>query len=838
MLVDTGSVVTLMNASKAQELKLKLNCTNLPMLRGAGENVLNTPGYVSGHLKLGNTSIYSDVLVTEDLGYDFVLGADALDQLGAIIDLPMSRLQLKKGVVPLLVKRKSHPIRVALVQSVMVPARHEMIVPGRIKSSSPIEEVGYLENSDMFYGKHGLVSAHVVVKPDEQCKVPVRIMNPSMKPVELFKGTTVAGFTPVTNSDDVIDWDDDPLCVSPVSVDPAKQSETVQAAVDKLTDLDAEQTASVHALFEKHKSVFSTGSKDLGRTNKIYHIVDTGDSVPIKQKVRKLPFHKQEHVSELLTDMKDGDIIQPSTSPWASSIVLLMKKDGTTRFCLDYRKVNEKSRKDAYPLPRIEEALELLNNACWFSTMDLASGYWQIEMHPDSIDKTAFVTHQGLFEFKVLPFGLTGATATFQMLMDCVLSGLLWKSCLVYLDDVIVFSKSFDEHVNHLNEVFEVLHKSNLKIKPSKCKFFKCEVVYLGHTLSKDGVNTESAKTERISNWPTPKSLTEVRSFLGLANYYRNFVKNFSDLAYPLTRLTEKNIPFVWSDDCQRSFDSLKSTLVSTPVLAYPDFSKEFILDTDASATGMGAVLSQVKDGQEVVIAYASKKFSKAQKNYSATRREMLALVTFVQHFRHYLLGKTFRVRVDHSSLKWLFSFKEPQHQIARWLEILADYDFVPEYHPGRLHGNADAMSRHPDVSVITPVMLASEQDKDKLLCKIKCALQTSPIRPPWEHFQPGDANLRSLWSQWDSLVIKDDILYRRFILPDGRESFQALLPFHLRAEVLKSLHDDLAGGGHLGISKTVDKVRQRYYWPGLRKDVSIWCLHCTECKSSKRSLS
>jgi len=434
-----------------------------------------------------------------------------------------------------------------------------------------------------------------------------------------------------------------------------------------------------------------------------------------------------------------------------------------------------------------------------------------------------------------MPFGLTGATGSFQRLMDCVLSGLLWKSCLVYLDDVIIFSKTFEDHQTHLEEIFAALHNANLKIKPSKCKFFKDEVVYLGHTLTRTGITTEDSKIDKIRDWPIPKNVRDVRSFLGLANYYRTFVPKFSEVAEPLIRLTEKSNDFAWTEDCDSAFQALKDKLSSPPILAYPDFSEDFILDTDASNLGMGAVLSQMQDGKEVVIAYASKKFSKAQRNYSVTRREMNALVYFCVYFKKYLLGKKFRVRVDHSSLKWLFGLKEPEGQVARWLEILADFDFEPEYRPGKLHGNADALSRHPQcVYQVSSVNMSSEQGKDKRIAKVRDFIARGSARPDWATFQPGDRDLRSLWSQWDSLIVRNNVLYRVFKGDNDVLSNQIVLPFHLRGEVLNLLHDHQSGGAHLGISKTLNKIKSRYYWPGYRKDVAIWVLKCTDCMGRK----
>ena len=296
-----------------------------------------------------------------------------------------------------------------------------------------------------------------------------------------------------------------------------------------------------------------------------------------------------------------------------------------------------------------------------------------------------------------MPFGLCNAPSTFQRLMEFVLTGLQWSICLIYLDDVIIFSKNFDDHLRRMEEVFGRLREAGLKLKPQKCRFLQKEVTYLGHVVSENGVSTDPSKVSKILDWPIPRNVSELRSFLGLASYYRRFIKDFAKTAVQLHRLTEKNKPFVWSESCLEAFNELKRELTNHPILAYPDFNKKFILDTDASDYGIGGVLSQVEGNEERVIGYASRSLTKPESRYSTTRKELLAIVAFIQHFRHYLYGKSFIIRADHNALKWLKSFKEPQGQVARWIELLAEFNFVVEHRPGTKHGNADALSRRAE---------------------------------------------------------------------------------------------------------------------------------------------
>ena len=318
-------------------------------------------------------------------------------------------------------------------------------------------------------------------------------------------------------------------------------------------------------------------------------------------------------------------------------------------------------------------------------------------MAPEDQHRTAFATSEGLFEFKVMPFGLCNAPATFQRLMDLVLAGLVGASCLVYLDDIIVLGKDFRDHLQNIQSVLQRLREAGLKLRPPKCSFFRKKVRYLGHTVTREGVAVDPDKVAKVMNWPTPTSAREVQQFLGLANYYRRFIQNFATKARPLHHLTEKSVHFKWTSECQEAFNALRTQLVSTPVLAYPDFTRPFLLDTDASDSGIGAVLSQQDDaGLEHVVAYGNRSLTKTERRYCVTRCELLAVVTFVKQFRTYLLGNKFTLRTDHGSLTWLCNFREPEGQLARWIESLQEYDFDIVHRRGKVHSNADALSRIP----------------------------------------------------------------------------------------------------------------------------------------------
>ena len=442
--------------------------------------------------------------------------------------------------------------------------------------------------------------------------------------------------------------------------------------------------------------IFGSEEKKFGRTELVRHHIDTGDSSPIKQRPRRLPFHRWDLANHELEKMLSLGVIEKSSSPWCSPVVLVPKKDGETRFCIDYRALNEVTKKDSYPLPNLTEMLSNLGNARCFTTLDLRSGYWQIEMSPQDKEKTAFSIGTGLWQFTVMPFGLCNAVATFQRLMERVLKGLVPGCCMVYVDDIIVYGSDEMEGKQNLRKVLRCLKEAGLTLAENKCHFLQKEVKFLGHLVSENGTAMDPEKVKAVQDWPDLRCVKDVRSFLGLATYYRKFIKDFAGIAAPLNKLLQKDHPFEMGEAQKRAKERLVDSLVTGPILVQPNLELPFVLDTDASDEGIGCVLSQELGGVEKVIAYFSKSLSKQEKNYCTTRKEMLALVRGIKNFRYYLLRKPFIVRTDHSALKLLTSFKEPEGQVARWLEQLQEYEFEVKHRAGLSHSNADALSRRP----------------------------------------------------------------------------------------------------------------------------------------------
>ena len=457
--------------------------------------------------------------------------------------------------------------------------------------------------------------------------------------------------------------------------------------------LDEGQRRGLDDLLEQFSDVLQSSP---GRTNLAEHTIQTGTAHPVRLPPYRVPHSYRAEVERQVGEMLQDGVIEPSTSEWAAPIVLVKKKDGTLRFCVDYRKLNAQSNVDPYPMPRVDELVDRLGSARYLTTLDLAKGYWQVPMAEDSREKTAFITPQGLFQFTVMPFGLQGAPATFQRMMDRLVASMA-AFCAAYLDDLVIFSNSWEEHLSHIDHVLTALRGAGLTAKPSKCQFGMNQCVYLGHVVGNGQVQPEISKVEAVQRWPVPTTKKQVRAFLGLTGYYRKFIPHYATVAAPLTDLTKKFAPnnVTWSNACDQAFLTLKSLLCSSPVLFSPDQAKEFILQTDASDRGVGAVLTQREDnGEEHPVAYFSRKFLPREERYSTVEKECLAIKLGIQAFRVYLLGRPFRVQTDHQCLVWLDRLKDSNTRLARWSLALQPYQFTVTYRPGSANNNADALSR------------------------------------------------------------------------------------------------------------------------------------------------
>lgn len=686
--------------------------------------------------------------------------------------------------------------------------------------------------------------------------------------------------------------------------------------------------------------VFAQHDLDFGRTEKIKHHINLSDETPFKHRAR--PIHPQDieavrnHIQQLL----DAEVIRESESPFSSPIVVVRKKNGDVRLCIDYRKLNLQTVKDSYALPNLEESFSALTGSKWFTVLDLKSGFYQIEMEEKDKHKTAFVCPLGFFEFNRMPQGITNAPSTFQRLMERCIGQLNLKQALVFLDDLIVFSSTLEEHEERLMRVLNHLKEYGLKLSPEKCRFFQTSVKYLGHIVSEKGVETDQEKTTALKTWPKPTKLKELRAFLGFCGYYRRFVKDYSKIVKPLNALTAGYPPTKkhgkatvntekyhnpkdlfgdrWTPACQAAFDTIIEKLTSAPVLGFADPKQPYILHTDASTSGLGAALYQEQQGLKRVIAYASRGLSKCETRYPAHKLEFLALKWSVtEKFQDYLYGRPFLAVTDSNPLTYVLTSAKLDAASYRWLSDLSTFDFQLQYRAGKQNQDADGLSRRPHsrpaddptsrkemeriqqftkrhlsepehadmnkdiiraicerhlvrevmdnspketptsiasvvslahhpnaipdsfqeedqldglpvVPLMTPAEMREKQRADTCIRQVLQLVESGEKPPPTLRKEVPELYL--LLREWNRLEVLDGVLYRK--RQEGAQTHhQLVLPEDLRPLVLKSLHDDM---GHMGVDRTIDLVRKRFYWPKMSAEVEMKIKTCDRCVRRK----
>ena len=657
----------------------------------------------------------------------------------------------------------------------------------------------------------------------------------------------------------------------------------------KMAEATPQQQKKAVELFKEFDPLFAKHKKDLGKTSVIKHTITLTDPRPVRQPHRRIPPHLVPMVKQELQDMLDVGAIQPSESPWAHPVVIAKKKDGSMRFCIDLRKLNAVTVRDAHSLPRIEETLDQLRGALWFSALDLQSGYWQVEMDAKSREYTAFTCGPlGFFECVRMPFGASNAPATFQRLMQSVLGDLHLQFVIIYLDDIIVYSGTLEDHIEHLRSVFGRLLKAGLKLKPKKCAFFQTETSYLGHIIGRDGVRTDPSKVDQVRDWPRPTNVKQLRAFLGFAGYYRKFIKHFSQVAFPLLEELKgsprPSTPVTWNDEKEHAFQELKTRCTEAPVLAYANFEQPFEVHTDASGRGLGATLNQMSDGAMRPIAYASRALNAAEKNYDTHKLEFLALKwAITEKFHDYLqYGGSFVVKTDNNPLTYILTTAKLDATGQRWVAQLAQFNMKLVYRAGKLNAAADALSRREwtepatmqeicqsavqaivaRVSMTDPAPppfetysanpiqalekasedvqrawadpkswdWAKEQGDEEQLAVVREAVQAGQR---WADLTAEQRNVVKPWGRcWGRLVVHDGVLYS-LTRDDTRDlEFRRLvLPAKFHKRALQTCHDEM---GHFALERVLALVRDRFFWLGWRQSVQEYVKACSACRNFK----
>ena len=871
-LIDTGCGTTMVPPNCVKGLRLKKTDR---VFTNASNDAMKILGTVNLRIRLDERIMDIDAVVSADCD-EPMLGADWIEKYQVTIMMHEGVVSVG-GVKYQLLPRNRDPnvCRVVATETQVIPARSATVLGSSLRicninerTPQPWKEDWVVEPAEIVKG----VFVGRTLLPRQKDNLPVSVVNITDTPVRIDKGTVISEAVPVdATAPQPCDGVSQPgeTVSQPDEVVPQpmkrkrrsyKHLEPLLEGVSKdMTRLERDQ---LWEMLKSFADVFSSGKFDMGRTNLVTHHIDTGDAQPVKQRLRKQAWAHQEIIATERKELSEADLITEFNGPWCANVVIVTKKDGSPRFCIDFRKLNELTKKDAYPLPSIEVCLDALAGSRYFSTFDLRSGYHQIPMDDDSIEKTAFVTREGTFAFKVMPFGLCNAGATFQRLMDLLMAGITYKICLVYLDDIIVFSRNLEQHLERCKIVFQRLRSAGLKLKVSKCNLVRDSVQFLGHVVSGEGIATDPEKIEKVRDWPQPQNLHDVKAFYGLCSYYRKFVQGFAEIAAPLTRLMKKEDKFVWDDGCDEAFMELKHRLTVSPILALPQPIGRFVLDTDASNFAIGGVLSQMQGGLERVIAYGSRSLSKEEKNYCVTRRELLAVTDFLKKYRQYLLGRKFTIRTDHAALTWMRRTPEPIGQQARWISLVDEFDFDIEYRPGKAHGNADALSRMPcpeeckqctgksnsRVAVIrepprvqnatvldySDEAVATATDEDISLRHIKDWLRQG-AQPQWESIRSHNLEVKTMVKMWERLTLKNGVIFRAWINDEGAVEFhQKVLPYVYRRDFIMMVHSGM-NGGHLGEKKTRHGVQLRSYWVGWKATVHQVLQSCEPCQKYHR---
>lgn len=562
------------------------------------------------------------------------------------------------------------------------------------------------------------------------------------------------------------------------------------------------------SLIKKYKICFAANNSELGNTNVEMKIKLT-NTTPVCYRPYRLSYKEREIVRDIITDLLRCDIIEPATSEYASPVVLVKKKTGGVRMCVDYRKLNSITEKDHFPLPRIEDQLERLAGHMYFTTLDLKSGYHQLRVAEESRPYTAFVTPDGHYQYKRIPFGLTNAPAVFQRAINEILGPIRFSYALAYLDDVLVISKNIEEGLQRLETVFQKFKEAGLTLNEEKCSFLQREVEYLGCVISNGELKPSPQKVSAVLNFPTLQNVHDVRKFLGLASYFRKFIKNFAQKAKPLTLLTKLSTPWIWDQPQQTAFEQLKQELSKGPVLALFNDKFDTQLHTDASKKGLGAILLQKQiDEKWKPVMYMSQQTSQCESNYHSYELETLAIVKACRKFRNYLYGRRFTIVTDCNALRLTWTKRDLSPRIGRWWLELQEYDFEVIYRAGSQMKHVDALSRHVEE-------VNSIRESDWLNC-----------------VQSQDDECRRIRKEIENKTSKEYVIEDNKICKIINNENKLLIPKDVRWRIIKLYHDD---NGHPGLTKTIEAIKQKYWFTNMKKFITKYVKSCIPCLCVKK---
>lgn len=869
-IIDSGASCSLIS-NELVPGNIKINRDKIITINGINGKSKSL-GLIKLKLRYGSYTFYADLHVAKNLPKNVpaLLGTDFLENYGAKINLQTMELELVHGNTNIFIPFDGSTNN----QILTIPARSEILTFIRTK----------IKNECLILNKQVspfVFIANSIATP-RQGKIPVRIINVANKEVCVDPKNI--------ETKDLKDYN----VIGKIELPKYDANRANQLLKElNLKHLTKQDQVAIQKLCLKYADVFCLKNDKLTVTNKYTsNIKIRNGTTPIFSKQYRLPQAQKKEINDQIDKMMSDGIIEKTSSEWNSPILLVPKKSANDkkkwRLVIDYRKLNNVLENDTFPLPNIEEVIDSLAGAKYFSHLDLSQGYYQCNLKPEDRPLTAFTTSTGQYQMTRLPMGLKISPASFSRLMTLAMTGLNGEKCLVYLDDLIIFGKTLEEHNKNLSVIFQRLREVNLKLNPEKCNFLQEKLVYLGHYISAEGVQPDPQKTAVIKSWPRPTNADEVKRFVAFANYYRKHIQNFAALCAPLNFLTRKNIKFEWNKECETSFQQLKQKFLSAPILDFPDFSEEniFTLHTDASGYAIGAVLSN-KNGKPV--AYASKMLNSAEKNYPTIEKELLAMVWGIRHFRPYLYGRKFVVYTDHRPLVYLFSLTDPSSRLTKFRLALEEYNFEVIYKKGSENVVADALSRitisdlkeikkkiDNNIFVTTrsktsklnqdndPIeqlpgqqfdigdsievkfdensdveMKFNDQTKQVLIKPAKTFIQLRRIIVMLKKLCK-DKNIKEILIEntINGKTFKDQVYTNNFtkgmpaiILMDPK--IKHITNKNEQDLIINDFHM-LPTAGHMGIKKTIKNIKRRYFWSSITRDVTRFIKSCEICQKNK----
>ncbi|UYV67118.1 hypothetical protein LAZ67_4003958, partial [Cordylochernes scorpioides] len=797
-LIDTDADLSVVDLRTALFAGREINSLT-KTCSGPDGKKLDMVGSIILDLKIDDTELSHEFVVMDAHLRTLILGRDFLKKMNAKIDC--KRETIKYNLM------SNHDVSNYDLKK--IKSTTDTVIPKLsiklIRASMEAEDGEYvIEENNKMTQTNGLRLARSLLTVTDK-KTHIWITNPYPRPLKIMKDQTLA-------------YGSLPAEVNFIeNIEKQNENDEIQFQINK--NLSFKEQERLKQILAKYTDLFSSR---LGRTNLAKHQIHTEDAKPIKHKPYRVSAKERTIIKDQIDEMLEEGIIRPSSSPWPFPVILVKKRDGKYRFCVDYRKLNEVTVKDVYPIPRIDDVMDSLQGSKYFSAIDLKSGYWQVEIEERDKEKTAFTTAHGLYEFNVMPFGLCNAPATFERNMENMLGNLRWQICLCYLDDVIIYSPDFPTHLKRLEAVFRCFRESNLRLNDKKCRFVFEELEILGYITSKHGIKPAEHNIKAIRNFPRPTKVKEVQSFLGMCSYYRKFIKDFSKIADPLTNLIKKSVSFTWTERQEEAFQTLKTALLSPPILGHFNPNAPTYIHTDASNIGIGATLVQDIGGEEKVISYLSRTLSKAEQNYSTTEKECLAVVWSMSKLPPYLYGRHFKIVTDHHALCWLKNLKDPTGRLARWALKIQEYDFDIIHKSGKKHLDADGLSRGPlpetdwDEDFERLFLNQITDEEDKFIESVKKNLNGSR---------------RSIAQNFKE---EDGCLFKKNPNSEGR-AWLLVVPEKKKREIMKEYHNHMSNG-HLGVARTMYRIKSKYFWPSMLKDVSEFVKTCHLCQSRKGS--